>query len=153
MASMIQENRTAINEQQDVGFDILETLEIDDTLLMSILDEPHVENECDDERLSSVIRSLEAEINPIVIDDHDMSSELEWNVDWEGSYPYTINQSYSKSQDVEFNWMEMDDIYIQGYDDGMSGIIEFGGVKDCSQISYGNNIEEHGYGALWQEIN
>lgn len=148
---MIQENRTTINEQDD--FDNLETLEIDDTLLMSILDEPHVENECDDERLSSVIRSLEAEINPIVIDDHDMSSELEWNVDWEGSYQYTINQSYSKSQDVEYNWMEMDDMYIQGYDDEMSGIIEFGGVKDCSQFSNANNIEEHGYGALWQEIN
>ncbi|XP_076891879.1 uncharacterized protein LOC143543442 [Bidens hawaiensis] len=153
MASLIQENRAAINDQD--GFDHLETLEINDTLLMSLLDEPHVENECDNERLSSVIRSLEAEINPIVIDDRDMSLELEWNTDWEGTaYQYSINQNYSKSQDVEYNWMDMDDMFIQGnFEDVMGGLLEFGGVKDYSQISYGNNIEEHGYGALWQETN
>ncbi|KAI3675059.1 hypothetical protein L1987_84643 [Smallanthus sonchifolius] len=151
MASLIQENRAAINDQDDFGN--LETLEIDDTLLMSILDEPHVENECDDEKLSSVIRSLEAEINPIVIDDHDMSLELEWNTDWEGSYQYSVSQNYIKSQDFEYNWMEMDDMSIQGYDNGIYALIELDGVKDYPQISYGNNIEEHGYDALWQEIN
>ncbi|KAD2145565.1 hypothetical protein R6Q59_019056 [Mikania micrantha] len=143
MASLIQENQQAINDQDD-QFDKFESLEIDDTLLMSILEEPQVENECDDERLSSVIRSLEAEISPIVIDDHDMSLELEWNVDWEG---YPINQNLN----LESNWMDMDDdIYIHECEDG---IIEYGGVKDYSQTSYGKNIEEYGYGALWQEIN
>ncbi|KAI3786465.1 hypothetical protein L1987_40162 [Smallanthus sonchifolius] len=151
MASLIQENWVSINDQYD--FDNFETLEIDDTLLMSILDEPHVEDECDNERLSSVIRSLEAEISPFVIDDRDMSLELEWNTDWENSHQILTSQNYLKSQDIEHNWMEMDDMYIEGYEDGMGGIIEFGGVKDYSQISYGNNIEEHGYGALWQEIN
>ncbi|GKB16614.1 hypothetical protein Tco_0850537 [Tanacetum coccineum] len=148
MATLIQENWAAINEQD--GF---ESFEIDDTLLMSILDDPHVENECDDERLSNVIRSLEAEIKPIVIDDNDMSLELEWNTEWESLHHFSTNQNYSKSQDVEYNWMEIDDMYIQGYEDGMGGIIEFGDVKDYSYISYGNNIEEHSYGALWQEIN
>ncbi|KAI3695322.1 hypothetical protein L1987_78317 [Smallanthus sonchifolius] len=145
MASLIQENWASINDQYD--FDNFETLEIDDTFLMSILDEPHVEDECDNERLSSVIRSLEAEISPIVIDDRDMSLELEWNTDWENSLQIFTGQNYLKSEDIEYNWMEMDDMYIQGYEDGI------GGVKDYSQISYGNNIEEHGYGALWQEIN
>ncbi|KAJ0457929.1 hypothetical protein HanIR_Chr15g0779401 [Helianthus annuus] len=151
MASLIKENWASINDQYD--FDSFENLEIDDALLMSILDEPHVEGECDNEKLSSVIRSLEAEISPIVIDDHDMSMELEWNVDWENSHQFLTNQSYIKSQDIEYNWMDMDDMYIQRYEDEMGGVIEFGGVKDYSQISYANNLEEHGYGALWQEIN
>ncbi|KAJ0500443.1 hypothetical protein HanRHA438_Chr11g0488381 [Helianthus annuus] len=151
MASLVQENRAPINDQVD--FDDFETLEIDDSLLMSILDEPHVENECDDERLSNVIRSLEAEINPIVIEDRDMSLELEWSAGSEDTYQYPIAQNHTKSQDLEYNWMEMDDMYIQGYEDAMGGVLEFGGVKDYSQFSYGNNVEEHGYGALWQEIN
>ncbi|KAI3769397.1 hypothetical protein L6452_00499 [Arctium lappa] len=151
MASLIQENWATINDQD--GFDEFESLEIDDTLLMSILEEPHVDDECDDERLSSVIQSLEAEINPIVIDDHDMSLELEWNIDWEGCHQFSANQNTSRSHDLDYNWMEMDEMYIQGYEDGMGGIIEFGGVKDYSQFSYGNNMEEHVYGALWQEIN
>nr|XP_043621501.1 uncharacterized protein LOC122593194 [Erigeron canadensis] len=153
MASLIQETWATIKTHQE-DFDDFESLEIDDTLLMSLLDEPHVDDECDNEKLSSVIRSLEAEIKPIVIDDHDMSLDLEWNVDWEGVHQFsTTNQNYSKSQDIEYNWIEMDDMYIQGYEDGMGGIIEFDGVKDYSQISYGNSIEEHGYGALWQESN
>ncbi|KAL4555214.1 hypothetical protein LXL04_037825 [Taraxacum kok-saghyz] len=151
MASMIQQNWATINDQG--GFDEFESLEIDGTLLMSLLDEPHVDDECDDERLSNVIRSLEAEINPIVIDDNDMSLELEWNADWEGSHQFSTNQNVYKSQDLDYNWMEMDDMYIQGYEDGIGGIIEFGGVKDFSHICYGSNMEEHGYGALWQEIN
>ncbi|CAH1450028.1 unnamed protein product [Lactuca virosa] len=149
MASMIQENWATINGQD--GFDEFEPLEIDDTLWMSILDEPHVDDECDDERLSNVIRSLEAEINPIVIDESDMSLELEWNADWEGSHQFSTNQNISKSHDLDYNWMEIDDMYIQGYEDGIGGIIEFGGVKDFSQISYG--VDEHVYGALWQETN
>ncbi|PWA87656.1 hypothetical protein CTI12_AA128020 [Artemisia annua] len=152
MATLIQENWAAMHEQD--GLDEFESLEIDDTLLMSILDDPHVENECDDERLSNVIRSLEAEIKPIVIDDiNDMSLELEWNTEWESSsHHFSTNQNYSKSQDVvEYNWMEMDDMYIQGHEDSMGGIIEFSDVKDYSSyISYGNNVEEHSYGALWQ---
>ena len=145
MATLIQENWSAMNEQDE-----FESLEIDDTLLMSILDDPHVENECDDEKLSNVIRSLEAEIKPIVIDDSDMSLELEWNTEWESLHHFSTDQNYSKSQDVEYNWMEMDDMYIQGHEDGMGGIIEFSDVKDYSYISYGNNVEEHSYGALWQ---
>ncbi|KAL8255165.1 hypothetical protein R6Q59_033386 [Mikania micrantha] len=150
MASLIQENWASINDQYD--FENFETLEIDDTLLLSILDEPHVEDECDNERLSSVIRSLEAEISPIEIDDHDMSLDLEWNADWENPNELLFNQNYLKLHDTEYNWMEMDDACIQEYDDGMDGIIEFGGVKDYSLIPYGSNIEEHGYGTLWQEI-
>ncbi|KAK9070559.1 hypothetical protein SSX86_010961 [Deinandra increscens subsp. villosa] len=151
MASLIQENWVSINDQYN--FDTFETLEIDDTLLMSILDEPHVEEECDNERLSSVIQSLEAEINPIVIDDRDMSLELEWITDWENTHQLLTSQNYLKSYDTEYNWMEMDDTYMQGYEDGMDGIIEFDSVKDFSQISYENNNQEHGYGALWQELN
>ncbi|KAL8209047.1 hypothetical protein R6Q57_008459 [Mikania cordata] len=150
MASLIQENWASINDQYD--FDNFETLEIDDTLLLSILDEPHIEDECDNERLSSVIRSLEAEISPIEIDDHDMSLDLEWNADWKNPNELLFNQNYLKLQDTEYNWMEMDDACIQEYDDGMDGIIEFGALNDYSLIPYGSNIEEHGYGALWQEI-
>lgn len=123
MASFVHENYESVK-----GCDEYDT----SALLMSqLLDESHIED-CDDERLTSVIRSLEAEIEPIMqIEDNDSFMELEWDDNlvefcdnnWSGEHRDLSNgqdcSTTSSDDDFDnYNWMEMEDMN------------EFGGVGD-----------------------
>ncbi|KAL8148712.1 uncharacterized protein LOC141708416 [Apium graveolens] len=137
-------------------------------LLSQLLDESHVE-ECDDERLTNVIRSLEAEIiEPAMMTiDDDSFMDLEWDDNFveiqnyisDGPVEDVMNgQDCSTSSDIEdldnYNWMDMEDM------------IEFRGVRDdfyyCSWYNNDNyddnqythvtnTLEEQNYGSLWQD--
>lgn len=136
-------------------------------LLSQLLDESHVED-CDDERLTSVIRSLEAEIvEPIMMtEDDDSFMKLEWDDNFveirnyisDGPVDVMNSQDCSTSSDIDdlnnYNWMDMEDM------------IEFGGVGhdyyhysqfsndnyDVNHNSYvTNTLEEQSYGSLWQD--
>lgn len=174
MASYLPEN----NQELINGCDELCTvdlLEIDGALLMSqLLDESHVED-CDDERLTRVIQSLEDEIKPIIMNDHDFLMEFDWdynNLDVEGCDFRNEGQvdghdssSVSLDYDLDYNWMDMEDLKSGLYLDSseniriLEGVSEFDGVRDyydCSSSysnSYANSLEEHNYGSLWQDTN
>lgn len=167
MASFLPENRECVNGCD--GLDTVEVFEIDGALLMSqLLDESHVED-CDDERLTSVIQSLEDEINPIMMDGHDLLMELEWDDNLEvedcdfsnGGQMDGQDCSTASCDDLDYNWMDMEDMkssfYLGSSEDGMEGVIEFGGVRDYYNYnyynSYANSVEEHSYGSLWQDTN
>ncbi|XP_059664514.1 uncharacterized protein LOC132310349 [Cornus florida] len=162
MASALPENWSHINGSDD--FDQFEVPEINTALLMSLLEESQVE-ECDDERLRSVIQSLEAVIDPNRLDGHDSLVEMEWgsgnlNGCTTPSDGEQLNgQDCSTSLDLDFSWMdvemvpsspsdEMTNWYMDSFRDGTDGVIELG---DYSQICYGMPLEEHEYGSLWQE--
>uniref|UniRef100_A0A5B7ASK9 Uncharacterized protein n=1 Tax=Davidia involucrata TaxID=16924 RepID=A0A5B7ASK9_DAVIN len=160
MASSKPENWACINGNDD--FDNFEVTEINGALLMSLLEESQGE-ECDDERLRSVIQSLEAEIDSNMMDGHDSLVETEWGSQLSGG-GQVDGHDCSTSHDLDFNWMDMemvpslpgDDMtnwYMDPCGDEMDGIIEFGGVRDYSHIYYGIPLEENGCGSLWQETN
>ncbi|GMP66240.1 hypothetical protein CsSME_00026673 [Camellia sinensis var. sinensis] len=69
VVSVVTENWASINSDAD-EFEKFEIPEIDSALLMSLLEESQADQDCDDddERLMTVIRSLEAEIDPNVMD-------------------------------------------------------------------------------------
>ncbi|KAA8524069.1 hypothetical protein F0562_010500 [Nyssa sinensis] len=103
------ENWACINGKND--FDNFEVKEVDGALLMSLLEESQGE-ECDDERLKSVIQSLEAEIDSDMMDGHDSLVEPEWCSHMEGCQRCRAGQVDSHdcliSHDLDFNWMGMD---------------------------------------------
>lgn len=140
-------------------------------LLSQLLDESHVED-CDDERLTTVIRSLEAEIiEPAMMTIYnDTFMDLEWDDNFVEIRNYISdgpvedvmnNQDCSTSSDIDdletYNWMDMEDM------------IEFGVGDDyyyCSQYNNDNydvnqyvnqythvssTLEEQSYGSLWQD--
>ncbi|KAL7186100.1 hypothetical protein ACSBR2_027956 [Camellia fascicularis] len=169
VVSVVTENWASINGDAD-EFEKFEIPEIDSALLMSLLEESQADQDCDDddERLMTVIRSLEAEIDPDVMDGHDLDMDIEWDSNLEGgrSTGQVEAQDWptSKSDQLAFNWMEdvemgpsspSDDMAIwymeEPYGVEMDGVIEVGGVGDYSHIYFGVPLEEHAYGSLWQE--
>ncbi|CAN4104324.1 unnamed protein product [Withania somnifera] len=135
----------------------LEVSQIDRNIVMSLLDDMQGDQlGYDDERLISVIKSLEAEIN------HDQScytfnivSELALNnnsfedkqgrnydiEDLQSRDPYQ-SQDFTESNDLDFGWMEMD------MEMEMNFWNNYGQDYPCT-ISF----EENDYHSLWQEQN
>jgi len=153
----------------DEGLDQFEVQEIDGALLMSLLEESNAED-CDDDKLTSVIRSLEAEIDPNMMDGHDLSMDLGWGSNPENFQPFDVAQvddlDCSISHDLDdFDWMEMEmemippsspsdemnNWYMDPCGDELDGVIGFGAVTDFSNMYYGVPLEELTYGSLWQE--
>ncbi|KAL0353933.1 UNVERIFIED_CONTAM: hypothetical protein Sangu_0974600 [Sesamum angustifolium] len=134
--------------------DVLDDVEfsnIDDSLVMSLLEDSQVE-EGDDERLRAVIQSLEAEIMS-----QNSCSEA---YDSEGcldDYRFCdVEQPESCSPQpdhcLDFEWIDMETVqtdYCIPNDEMMSYFIELGGVGDNSQAySYGMAMEEDDYSDL-----
>ncbi|CAL5336154.1 unnamed protein product [Camellia sinensis] len=175
-SSSVAENWACMINGDD-EFDRFEVPEIDTALLMSLLEESQVDQDCDDERLTSVIRSLEAEIefDPNMMDgqdDHHLPLQPHHQRDGnlKGCQPSDGAQvdggdCSDPHDDLDFNWMDVemapsspsDDIanwYMDPYGGEMERIIEFiDQARDYSHTSYGVPLEEHSgaYGYLWQE--
>ncbi|KAA8526708.1 hypothetical protein F0562_009063 [Nyssa sinensis] len=157
-SSSLPENWACINGNGDS--DKFEVTEIDSAILMSLLEESQGE-ECDDERLKSVIRSLEAEIDPTMMDGHDSLVELGWGTANMDGCQLSVGgqvdgQDCLTSHDLDFNWMELDTVpsspgdemtnwYVEPCGDEMDGVIEFGSVRDYSHMYYGIPLDENGY--------
>ncbi|XP_022878655.1 uncharacterized protein LOC111396456 [Olea europaea var. sylvestris] len=165
MASMVADNWESIVCYDD--FINNESSYIDQNILMSLLDESHNED-CDDERLTNVIRSLEAEIAPNNTDCY-LSNNLKLESDpiecQSSSDESTNEQNFSKLHDLDFQWMDLEMVpssptsgmaswYMGSYEQEMDAMTEFDGLKFYSQISYETPLmEEHDFGLLWQETN
>ncbi|XP_060189283.1 uncharacterized protein LOC132618241 [Lycium barbarum] len=113
--------------------------EIDSAILMSFLDEPQMEY-CDDEKLRSLIQSLEAELKyPITI----MNNPSALNLD---CYD-TGNENSSEIVDVDFSWMDMEMSLSTSPNNNEMVDFQFG--SDYSQILTCIPIEEEIYDSLW----
>ncbi|KAI8557987.1 hypothetical protein RHMOL_Rhmol04G0053900 [Rhododendron molle] len=163
MAGSLPENWACINGN-DHDFDQFEIQEIDGALLMSLLEESSPED-CDNDKLTRVMKSLEAEIDQKIVDGLDLSMDLGWGTDSKGFQPFDAAQTndldglISHSLD-DFDWMEvemiprsspsdeMDNWYMDPCGDALDGIVGFG---DFSNMYYGVPLEELAYGSLWQE--
>ncbi|GFZ07605.1 hypothetical protein Acr_19g0005420 [Actinidia rufa] len=154
MAASVPENWACINGDDD-EFDQFKVNEIDSDLLMSLLEELHGE-ECDDERLTSMIRSLEAEINPIVMDGHDLPMHNSDSCQ-PSDAAQVDGQDCSMAHDLDLHWMHVEMAPASPSDEMTNWYMdpcgdEFDGVRDHSQNLYGVvHLEELSYGSLWQE--
>lgn len=162
MASFVAENYESIVSCE---------FNTDSALLLSqLLDESHVED-CDDERLTSVIRSLEAEIiEPFTMtEDNDSFMELEWDDNFveiqnyisDGPVEDVMNhQDCSTSSDINdmdnYNWMDMEDfIEFEGVGNDYYRYSQYSsdGYNDNHNNYVTNTLEEQNYGSLWQDSN
>ncbi|KAL7129276.1 hypothetical protein ABFS83_13G054700 [Erythranthe nasuta] len=137
MASVVEENWDYVDGQDES--EDLELSQINHNLLMSLLDETPIED-CDDERLRKVIRSLEAEIddsddNCYSFDHHSTMWESEV-VDCQSSNDELNGQDRSVPQDdLDLRWMDME-------------------TMPTSPLCYVNTtIEDQDYGSLWHDTN
>ncbi|GAV88108.1 hypothetical protein CFOL_v3_31531, partial [Cephalotus follicularis] len=152
MASLVPENLPCLYDEDELkAFETLGV--INGALLMSLLEESQGQEEQNDERLNSVMQSLEAEINPNIAREIDEDSQ--------SSYVGRVDD-YDRSvlSEVGFGWVDTempssprDDMnwYPDPCEDEMHGIIEFEGVRDYSQFYYGVPLEEHSYSSLWHD--
>lgn len=146
-------------------------LNTDSALLLSQLleEESHVED-CDDERLKSVIRSLEAEIiEPnMMIEDDGSFMELEWDDNFveignyvsNGLQEDVISGDCSTPSDFDdldnYNWMDMEERIEFS---GLGNYYYHSSQYDCDSYSVNHNsyvpnvLEEQSYGSLWQDTN
>ncbi|CAI9784333.1 unnamed protein product [Fraxinus pennsylvanica] len=153
MASMVADNWESVD-----GYDYFintENSEIGESVLMSLLDESQNED-CDDERLENVMRSLEAEIMPNNTNCYSFDN-LEWEsgpVECQSSSEESVNEleiemEFSKLHDLDFQWMDLEmdpsspcdggmaSWYMDPYEQEMGAVTDFGGLKNYSHISYG----------------
>lgn len=154
----------AENWEQMDGHDGSENFELSQTnhnFLMSLFDETQIDD-CDDERLKNVIRSLEAEISSTghyTLDNTEWESDL---VDCQSSNDELCGQDPSMTHDnLDLHWMDIEIMpispsgdmgswYMDHHGQGMmgGGVTEFGWVKNYSPLE-----AEQDYGSLWHETN
>ena len=151
-------------ESNIVGSDIheIQVSEVDGAILMSLLEESQAE-EGDEDRLNSLIRSLEAEIKSNAMESHDFSMEPDFlaedgqfcGVGQEVGHDCLVSHDQhgfgrigmepeTSSPSDDLNW------YMDLCENEMEGIVEVG-FSDYSHMYYGVSIEEQGYRSLWQE--
>ncbi|KAK6785351.1 hypothetical protein RDI58_018806 [Solanum bulbocastanum] len=181
MANLLAvENWTWIDGCDDLSnFDVSQ---MDGDIVMSLLDDMQGDDHDDDERLTSVIRSLEAEIdqtqsyptfNSVVselvvrVHGHDsFQDKQERNYNGENlQLRNTIGQcqieDFVESNDLDFSWMEMEMEMVSSYPSDEMNLWymdnNYGqGYEVVSGISnYSDTIsfEENNYYSLWQEQN
>lgn len=176
MASVVAENWGHVDGHDES--EVLELSQINHNLLMSLLDETPIE-ECDDERLRKVIRSLEAEIDSdefikYDFDDHNVLGGGDHLVDCQSSNDEINGQDprmmHHDLDDHLHNWMDMEismptsppradgvDGWSMYHDEhGMiGGVNEFGWVKNYAPYCYVMNAidQDQDCSSFWHDIN
>ncbi|KAB2605409.1 hypothetical protein D8674_005126 [Pyrus ussuriensis x Pyrus communis] len=132
-------NYASMNDDNAYAFEVHEGMETNGAILMSLLEEWQEEAR-DEERLNSVIQSLEAEIIKTTMDSNDSSDPLRW---------FEMDQvACSPSNDM--NWY-VDSCEYDQMDNCPKDRCEW--VRDYSHV-YCNGVgieEEHVYSSIWQE--
>lgn len=143
MASVVPEN-WPLHSGNEHNFSALEAMETDDNaLVLSLLQDSQFED-CDDERLLSVIQSLEAEIDPnVTMNDHDhyISSVLP---DLEHCQPSDTLQMKDQhcpivsDDQMDFSWINDAEMVISPVGDGRN--IWFMDMT-CDYYEFDNKVE------------
>lgn len=157
MASQVCENLAFINGHDEVKG--MEFFQINGALLTTLMEESPCDESHFDDRLDSIIRSLEAEINISTTDGSDsasMESESVSNVEDFGqswSMGQMDGQDFWAPCDCEMEWVGMDVMpsspsdqgswCIDSYGDEMDGINEFFEVGSNLKMNsgYDNHLE------------
>ncbi|OIT20347.1 hypothetical protein A4A49_38645 [Nicotiana attenuata] len=181
MATLVPaENWACIDGYDD--FSNFEVSQIDGEIVMSLLDDMQSElgdDHDDDERLTSVIRSLEAEIDlgqsrpaftsvvsdlTVRVHGHDSFQDRNYNLEDLQSRDIVAqcqSQDFAESNDLDFSWMEMEIEMASSYPtDGMNlwyMDTNYGqdhevddGISDYTDTVF---FEGNDYHSLWQELN
>ncbi|KAI5605208.1 hypothetical protein BDE02_01G336300 [Populus trichocarpa] len=158
MASLLPENISIKTGDDDFkgieGYD-------DNALLMSLLEESQGDHESNEERLRSVIQSLEAEINPSIMSDgYDTAMDpAEMPRDGEDT-DELFKTAEMESLGLDFELVDMEVVpsspsdhdmnYWYNMEPSENDIVEFG-VRNYFQFGHEAALEEHRYSSLWQE--
>ncbi|KAK4344594.1 hypothetical protein RND71_034770 [Anisodus tanguticus] len=155
METLVPENMACIKSCNDLSN--FELSQENRALLMSLLDETQAlddhEHYHDDKRLTSVIRSLEIEIDQRTMKGHDLFQENNQGVaNFEYNWQSCDDQSQKNSESNgigEFNWMEIEMENFLYMETSNKDEHEVDGV---SEYCYGVCLEENNYDSfLWEE--
>ncbi|KAK4364002.1 hypothetical protein RND71_015360 [Anisodus tanguticus] len=144
METMIPENLACMKNCNDLSN--FQLSQENCALLMSLLDETQAldDHDHDDERLTSMIRSLEDEIDQRTMKGRDLFQENNQGVT---NFEYKISESNVID---EFNWMEIEMENLLYMETNNKVDHEVDVVSD--QYSYGVCLEENNYNSfLWEE--
>jgi hypothetical protein len=169
------DNLTTSIQEEDYHMEITHLPEIDDALLMQLLDDAPSTDECENERLDFVIRSLEAEIGSdsgimVVGDGESMTGPNDMDSDDGGlgginfdfdKYDESRLMIYDVGDDGVYAWKEMDmatvgptgsEFYVSSEDEEL----EFEKQIECYNFSSAYNYvgeytsAEQVFSPLWQ---
>lgn len=149
MAYSLPENWRCINA--DHLFEGIEEIsEINTALLMSLLDESQGDQEADNDRLTSIIQSLEEEIHH-----HEFELTI---IPQEYDHQLKGQDDGLASVDTEFDWIDMEVMpsynhITSSYMDLCDGDLEMDGIIQYSQLNWDTTVslEENGCNSLWQQ--
>lgn len=154
MASMVAENWENIFDSNDCS-ENFELSPRNHNLLMSLLDETQIDDCDDDERLTKVIQSLQAELDSA---DHCDLVDCQSSVDesYSQGYPTLVSTA---TNDLDLHWMDVEIMptspswYNMDHHHGqgmmMSTSDEFGWIKNPS---FSPLEADQDYGSLWHGI-
>lgn len=155
MTSQVCETLAFING--DDGVSGMEVMEINGSLLTSLMEEPP-SDENDDDRLDSLIRSFESEISGSKMEGqgHDLAftgSELVTNIGEDNNQLWNMGQMdgqdcWASSSEFGVEWVDMDLMPSSPCDDRSWFIEPYGDEKDGMD---GFVMGEHGFNSFWQD--
>ncbi|TYJ48160.1 hypothetical protein E1A91_A01G040900v1 [Gossypium mustelinum] len=139
MALMLTENPGLTNESN--GVEEIGVPEIDAGLLMSLLEESQCEEYCNEEQVTSLMESLEAEIRMV----NAGSCSIEGDIGSNNYFEWSEMEMVPSSPSDDMNWYVEDhaqEMSMDGY------LVQFG--NDFPLNCYESQLE-NGFTSLWQE--
>ncbi|KAG8502304.1 hypothetical protein CXB51_001988 [Gossypium anomalum] len=138
MALMLTENPGLINESN--GVEEIGVPEIDAGLLMSLLEESQCEEYCNEEQVTSLMESLEAEIRMV----NAGSCSIEGDIGSNNYFEWSEMEMVPSSPSDDMNWYVEDHVQEMSMD---GYLVQFG--NDFPLNCYESQLE-NGF-SLWQE--
>ncbi|KAB2043723.1 hypothetical protein ES319_D01G037900v1 [Gossypium barbadense] len=139
MALMLTENPGLINGSN--GVEEIGVPEIDAGLLMSLLEESQCEEYCNEEQVTSLMESLEAEIRMV----NAGSCSIEGNIGSNNYFEWSEMEMVPSSPSDDMNWYVEDHVQEMSMD---GYLVQFG--NDFPLNCYESQLE-NGFTSLWQE--
>ncbi|MBA0637322.1 hypothetical protein Godav_025823 [Gossypium davidsonii] len=139
MALMLTENPGLINRSN--GVEEIGVPEIDAGLLMSLLEESQCEEYCNEEQVTSLMESLEAEIRMV----NAGSCSIEGDIGSNNYFEWSETEMVPSSPSDDMNWYVEDHVQEMSMD---GYLVQFG--NDFPLNCYESQLE-NGFTSLWQE--
>ncbi|KAG4161024.1 hypothetical protein ERO13_D01G033400v2 [Gossypium hirsutum] len=139
MALMLTENPGLINRSN--GVEEIGVPEIDAGLLMSLLEESQSEEYCNEEQVTSLMESLEAEIRMV----NAGSCSIEGDIGSNNYFEWSEMEMVPSSPSDDMNWYVEDHVQEMSMD---GYLVQFG--NDFPLNCYESQLE-NGFTSLWQE--
>ncbi|MBA0705323.1 hypothetical protein Golax_017526 [Gossypium laxum] len=139
MALMLTENPGLINGSN--GVEEIGVPEIDAGLLMSLLEESQCEEYCNEEQVTSLMESLEAEIRMV----NAGSCSIEGDIGSNNYFEWSEMEMVPSSPSDDMNWYVEDHVQEMSMD---GYLVQFG--NDFPLNCYESQLE-NGFTSLWQE--